>query len=101
SALSLEVSPENVVLAHPCRATYALIFTAKVSIKKTIFDNHIRIDKIRVNTPDVKLILRTLDDSEATVKVGDKYDIPYQSLGSLLQKAHVIELKVVGVGLHI
>ncbi|KAJ5273448.1 hypothetical protein N7478_008573 [Penicillium angulare] len=101
-ALQTGIDPSRIIYAQPCKTKSYLRYAREVGVKQMTFDNADELYKIKAHFPESELYLRILTDDSTSLcrlsmKFGASLDIAYQ----LLQLAHQLELKVVGVSFHV
>eukprot|EP00055_Hartaetosiga_balthica_P004489 m.11813 g.11813 ORF g.11813 m.11813 type:complete len:454 (+) comp3892_c0_seq1:364-1725(+) len=100
--LSLGVTPDRIIFAHPCKSVTHLKYARSVGVTKMTFDNHYELEKIATHYPDAEIVLRILvDDSKARCRLGLKFGAELGICESLLSHASSLGLTVVGVSFHV
>ncbi|KAJ5308996.1 hypothetical protein N7508_004375, partial [Penicillium antarcticum] len=100
-ALQTGIDPSRIIYAQPCKTKSYLRFAAEVGVKQMTFDNADELYKIKATFPDAELYLRILtDDSTSLCRLSMKFGASMDMARPLLELAHQLELKVVGVSFH-
>jgi ornithine decarboxylase len=101
-ALQAGIEPSRIIYAQPCKTKSYLRFAAEVGVKQMTFDNADELYKIKATFPDAELYLRILtDDSTSLCRLSMKFGASLDVARQLLELAHQLELKVVGVSFHV
>ncbi|KAL3474658.1 pyridoxal-dependent decarboxylase [Aspergillus californicus] len=101
-ALSTGIDPSRIIYAQPCKTKSYLRHAAKVGVKQMTFDNADELYKIKDCFPEAELYLRILtDDSSSLCQFSMKFGASLDVARRLLELAHQLELKVVGVSFHV
>ncbi|KAL4910955.1 hypothetical protein BDW74DRAFT_164660 [Aspergillus multicolor] len=101
-ALSTGVDPSRIIYAQPCKTKSYLRYAAKVGVKQMTFDNADELYKIKACYPEAELYLRILtDDSNSLCQFSMKFGASMDVARRLLELAHELELKIVGVSFHV
>ncbi|KAJ5096076.1 Ornithine decarboxylase, partial [Penicillium alfredii] len=101
-ALQAGIDPSRIIYAQPCKTKSYLRYAAEVGVKQMTFDNADELYKIKANFPDAELYLRILtDDSTSLCRLSMKFGASLDVARPLLELAHQLELKVVGVSFHV
>lgn len=101
-ALSTGVDPSRIIYAQPCKTKSYLRHAAKVGVKQMTFDNADELYKIKACYPEAELYLRILtDDSNSLCQFSMKFGASLDVARQLLELAHELELKIVGVSFHV
>jgi ornithine decarboxylase len=99
---TLQVSPEKVVFANPCKPPLHLQYAKDQGVALMTFDNLAELEKIRKHYPSAKLILRLLtDDSSSICRFGSKFGTPPNHVPILLKKTLDMGLELVGLSFHV
>ncbi|XP_058220619.1 ornithine decarboxylase-like [Rhododendron vialii] len=103
SVLSLGVSPDRVIFAHPCKIESHIKYAAAVGVKLTTFDSIGEIEKIRKYHPECSLLIRIKppDESGSMYPLGSKFGALPEEFAPLLQAAQSAKLTVSGVSFHV
>ncbi|XP_068640162.1 ornithine decarboxylase 1B, chloroplastic-like [Aristolochia californica] len=103
AVLSLDVSPDRIVYANPCKAEAHIKYSAHVGVNLTTFDSKEEINKLRKCHPRTAALLRlkALDDSGARCPLGPKYGALPEEIAPLLEAAREARINVVGVSFHV
>jgi ornithine decarboxylase len=100
--LHLNVSPERIIFANPCKAASFIKSAAEHSVDTMTFDNVDELCKVARINPAAKLVLRILtDDSKSLCRLGLKFGAPLITVPGLLAKAKDLGLEVIGVSFHV
>jgi ornithine decarboxylase len=100
--LLLNVSPERIIFANPCKAASFIKSAAKQGVDTMTFDNVDELYKVSRINPTAKLVLRILtDDSKSLCRLGLKFGAPLITVPGLLAKAKDLGLDVIGVSFHV
>ncbi|BCS24102.1 type III PLP-dependent enzyme [Aspergillus puulaauensis] len=101
-ALETGVDPSRIIYAQPCKTKSYLRHAANVGVKQMTFDNADELYKIKACFPEAELYLRILtDDSTSLCRLSMKFGASLDVAHQLLELAHELELKVVGVSFHV
>ncbi|KAL4797571.1 pyridoxal-dependent decarboxylase [Aspergillus venezuelensis] len=101
-ALAIGIDPSRIIYAQPCKTKSYLRHAAKVGVKQMTFDNADELYKIKACFPEAELYLRILtDDSTSLCRLSMKFGASLDVARQLLELAHQLELKVVGVSFHV
>ncbi|KAL4950712.1 pyridoxal-dependent decarboxylase [Aspergillus filifer] len=101
-ALATGIDPSRIIYAQPCKTKSYLCHAAKVGVKQMTFDNADELYKIKACFPEAELYLRILtDDSTSLCRLSMKFGASLDVARQLLELAHQLELKVVGVSFHV
>lgn len=101
-ALATGVDPSRIIYAQPCKTKSYLRYAAEKGVKQMTFDNADELYKIKDNFPDAELYLRILtDDSTSLCRLSMKFGASMDIARPLLELAHELNLKVVGVSFHV
>jgi len=100
--LLLNVSPERIIFANPCKAASFIKSAAQQGVDTMTFDNVDELYKVARISPAAKLVLRILtDDSKSLCRLGLKFGAPLITVPGLLAKAKDLGLDVIGVSFHV
>ncbi|CAH2014421.1 unnamed protein product [Acanthoscelides obtectus] len=100
--ISLGVSPDRIIYAHPAKKINHLLYAAEVGVTTMTFDNECEMYKIKKYYPEAKLVLRIrYDDPTATFHLGEKFGAYPEDAKQLLAVARYLDLNVIGVSFHI
>lgn len=101
-ALDTGIDPSRIIYAQPCKTKSYLRYAAQMGVKQMTFDNADELYKIKACFPDAELYLRILtDDSTSLCRLSMKFGASLDIARQLLELAHELELKVVGVSFHV
>ncbi|KAL4869426.1 hypothetical protein BDV12DRAFT_81718 [Aspergillus spectabilis] len=101
-ALQTGIDPSRIIYAQPCKTKSYLRHAASVGVKQMTFDNADELYKIKACFPEAELYLRILtDDSTSLCRLSMKFGASLDVARQLLELAHQLELKVVGVSFHV
>lgn len=101
-ALDAGADPSRIIYAHPCKTKSYLRYAGSVGVKQMTFDNADELYKVKEMCPDAELFLRIMtDDSASLCRLSMKFGAALTSARSLLELAHELGLKVVGVSFHV
>ncbi|KAJ6104458.1 Ornithine decarboxylase [Penicillium sp. IBT 18751x] len=101
-ALQTGIDPSRIIYAQPCKTKSYLRYAKQVGVKQMTFDNADELYKIKATFPDAELYLRILtDDSTSLCRLSMKFGASMDMAPQLLELAHQLELKVVGVSFHV
>ncbi|KAF3771046.1 hypothetical protein M406DRAFT_35130 [Cryphonectria parasitica EP155] len=100
--LQMGVSPERIIYAQPCKTNSYVRYVANQGVRQMTFDNADELHKIAKLYPDAELFLRIhTDDSSSLCRLSLKFGASMDMTEGLLQTAHELGLKVVGVSFHV
>nr|CAI5821700.1 unnamed protein product [Callosobruchus analis] len=94
--ISLGVSADRIIYAHPTKKINHLRYAAKVGVTATTFDSECELYKIKKYYPEAKH-----DDENANFPLGKKFGVYPEDAGDLLAIARCLNLNVIGVSFHI
>ncbi|OQE16707.1 hypothetical protein PENSTE_c023G05201 [Penicillium steckii] len=101
-ALQTGIDPSRIIYAQPCKTKSYLRYAKEVGVKQMTFDNADELYKIKATFPEAELYLRILtDDSTSLCRLSMKFGASMDVAQQLLELAHQLELKVVGVSFHV
>ncbi|KAJ5175260.1 Ornithine decarboxylase [Penicillium canariense] len=101
-ALQTGIDPSRIIYAQPCKTKSYLRYASQVGVKQMTFDNADELYKIKAHFPAAELYLRILtDDSTSLCRLSMKFGASLDVARQLLELAHQLELKVVGVSFHV
>uniref|UniRef100_A0A1S4CC23 Ornithine decarboxylase-like n=3 Tax=Nicotiana TaxID=4085 RepID=A0A1S4CC23_TOBAC len=77
TVLNLEIGPNQIIFANPCKAISHIKYAANVGVNLTTFDSKLEIDKIKKWHPHCHLLLRVKapNDSGALRPLGKKFGV--------------------------
>jgi ornithine decarboxylase len=102
SVLSLGVSTDRIIYAHPCKTSSHITFAAEQNVRMTTFDNEPELHKIKRIHPGAQLVLRIrADDPKAVCNLGIKFGAKLSEAKRLLGVAQELQLNVIGVSFHV
>lgn len=102
SVLSQGVAPENIIFANPCKSYSQIQYARSEDIDVLVFDDEIELLKIKLYHPCAKLLLRIVtDDSKSECKFSCKFGLHMDNVKSVLTKAKMLDLNVIGVSFHV
>lgn len=100
--LSMDVNPERIIYANPCKAASFIRYAATNKVMKSTFDNVEELHKIKKFHPESQLFLRiATDDSTAQCRLSTKYGCEMERVDSLLECIKTLGLNLVGVSFHV
>lgn len=101
--LDLEVDPNRIIFAHPCKPASHIRHAAALGVNLTTFDNVTELHKMKSLHPTSNLVLRMrCDASSSCSQLGIKYGCdPIAEGPNLLTLARDLGLNVVGVSFHV
>lgn len=101
--LDLNVAPERIVYANPCKQLSHIKYAAKHDVSLMTFDNMDELYKVKSAYPSARLVIRILppDDTKARCQFGMKYGAHPKDVPALLKTAKDLDLNVVGVSFHV
>lgn len=101
SSLGVDVS-KRVIFANPCKLPGHIRHAFSVGCYLTTFDTESELWKIKQLYPTMELVLRIrADDPNARCQLGNKFGTEMADVPGLLNKAHEMGLKVVGISFHV
>lgn len=102
TVLSQGVAPENIIFANPCKSYSQIQYARSEDIDVLVFDDEIELFKIKLYHPWAKLLLRIVtDDSKSECKFSCKFGLHMENIKTVLTKAKVLDLNVIGVSFHV
>lgn len=100
--LKRNVRPEDIILAHPCKANSFIERANQCRVDLMTFDNEQELIKIHQIFGNARLALRIkVDDKDSNVKLSAKFGADLAIVKRLLTKAKELNLKVVGIAFHV
>lgn len=101
--LSLDIAPERIIYANPCKQSSMLKYAAKHDVEMMTFDNEAELHKVKALYPEAKLVLRVLPPSNFKVQceLGIKFGCHPSKALPLLQTAQELGLNVMGISFHV
>lgn len=100
--LDMGVHPDRIIYAQPCKTNSYVRYVANQGVRQMTFDNADELRKIAKLYPEAELFLRIhTDDSSSLCRLSLKFGATMEMTESLLQTAHDLGLKVVGVSFHV
>jgi ornithine decarboxylase len=101
-ALKTGIDPSRIIYAQPCKTKSYIRYAKQMGVTQMTFDNADELYKIKANFPDAELYLRIMtDDSTSLCRLSMKFGASMDTVRPLLELAHELELKVVGVSFHV
>ena len=102
TVLSQGVAPENIIFANPCKSYSQIQYARSEDIDVLVFDDEIELFKIKLYHPCAKLLMRIVtDDSKSECKFSCKFGLHMDNVRTVLTKAKVLDLNVIGVSFHV
>lgn len=102
TVLSQGIAPENIIFANPCKSYSQIQYARSEDIDVLVFDDEIELFKIKLYHPWAKLLLRIVtDDSKSECKFSCKFGLHMENIKTVLTKAKVLDLNVIGVSFHV
>uniref|UniRef100_A0A8C6T1Q0 ornithine decarboxylase n=1 Tax=Neogobius melanostomus TaxID=47308 RepID=A0A8C6T1Q0_9GOBI len=100
--MSIGVTPDKIIYAHTTKPQSHIRYACTQGVDMMTFDNEEELLKITRGHPNAKLLLRiAVDDSKSQVKLSTKFGATLGTVGSLLKRAHELDLDVKGVSFHV
>uniref|UniRef100_A0A8C6SZK0 ornithine decarboxylase n=1 Tax=Neogobius melanostomus TaxID=47308 RepID=A0A8C6SZK0_9GOBI len=100
--MSIGVTPDKIIYAHATKPQTHIRYACAQGVDMMTFDNEEELLKITRGHPNAKLLLRiAVDDSKSQVKLSTKFGATLGTVGSLLKRAHELDLDVKGVSFHV
>uniref|UniRef100_A0A8C6T2J3 ornithine decarboxylase n=1 Tax=Neogobius melanostomus TaxID=47308 RepID=A0A8C6T2J3_9GOBI len=100
--MSIGVTPDKIIYAHTTKPQSHIRYACAQGVDMMTFDNEEELLKITRGHPNAKLLLRiAVDDSKSQVKLSTKFGATLGTVGSLLKRAHELDLDVKGVSFHV
>lgn len=100
--LDMEVSPERIIYANPCKQISHLEFARDQGINLMTADSIDEISKIRSIHPSAEVIIRiAVDDSMSACRFNKKFGAVSEEWFDIISHARNIGLKLVGVSFHV
>uniref|UniRef100_A0A8C6SZM3 ornithine decarboxylase n=1 Tax=Neogobius melanostomus TaxID=47308 RepID=A0A8C6SZM3_9GOBI len=100
--MSIGVTPDKIIYAHTTKPQSHIRYACAQGVDMMTFDNKEELLKITRGHPNAKLLLRiAVDDSKSQVKLSTKFGATLGTVGSLLKRAHELDLDVKGVSFHV
>ncbi|KAM3598190.1 uncharacterized protein V6R79_014842 [Siganus canaliculatus] len=101
-ALSLGVSPENIIFAHTTKPPSHLRFACSHGVNLMTFDSEEELTKISQCHSNAKLVLRlAVDDSAARTRLSVKFGARREEVDRLLRRTLELDLDLTGVSFHV
>jgi ornithine decarboxylase len=99
--MDLGVSADRIIYANPCKQSSYIRYAHEVGVEIMTFDNEQELMKIKQIYPNVKLVLRIVtDDTNAVCRFSMKFGADMNTARKLIDKAHEINMNVIGVSFH-
>nr|BAR42912.1 lysine/ornithine decarboxylase [Huperzia serrata] len=99
---SMGVSAQRIIFANPCKMPSHIKYATSVGVNLTTYDCEHEVRKVKVHSPNAKLLLRLrADDRSSKWPLGVKYGALSSEVEHLLMAAANAQLDVVGVSFHI
>lgn len=96
------VDPSDVIFANPCKTNDMIKFAKRNEVKVMTFDSELELEKISKVYPDAELVIRLrVDDACSKYKLGLKFGIDVADVKPILEKAKMLDMKVIGVAFHV
>uniref|UniRef100_A0A8C6SYB6 ornithine decarboxylase n=1 Tax=Neogobius melanostomus TaxID=47308 RepID=A0A8C6SYB6_9GOBI len=96
--MSIGVTPDKIIYAHTTKPQSHIRYACAQGVDMMTFDNEEELLKKTRGHPNAKLLLRiAVDDSKSQVKLSTKFGATLGTVGSLLKRAHELDLDVLGV----
>lgn len=100
--LNLDVAPDRIIYAQPCKHKAHLRFARHHGVRKMTFDGVDELHKIKAIYPEAQLLLRIVtDDSGSLCPFSAKYGASLDATQSLLETARDFGLEIAGVSFHV
>lgn len=100
-AKSTGVDAELLLYANPTKDNSSLQFARAQDVDYLTFDSSCELEKIKLFHPDAKCIVRIkVDDSGSECKFSTKFGCSVEEVKSLLEKAKMNEINVIGTSFH-
>jgi ornithine decarboxylase len=98
----MDIDPERIIYAQPCKTNSYVRYAASQGVKKMTFDNTDELYKVKKLFPDAELFLRiSTDDSSSLCRLSLKFGAAMDTTNELLTLAKELGLNVVGVSFHV
>ena len=104
TCLDLGINYERIIYANPCKFKHDIVYACYNGVNTMTFDSIYELEKIKELpfTQYSKLIMRIYaNDTSAQCNLSDKYGAEIHEWESLLQRAHDLDLNIVGISFHI
>ncbi|KAH8284695.1 hypothetical protein KR018_011571 [Drosophila ironensis] len=101
--LGLDVSPERIIFANPCRPVSHLDYAKEHGVANGTVDNEFEVYKLHKHYPQSNLIVRFKSEAkEAQCPLGDKFGCDADTdATALMLLAKALDLKVTGTSFHV
>nr|UUJ34678.1 ornithine decarboxylase [Nilaparvata lugens] len=101
-ALAMEVRPERIIYAQPCKTSSYLRFVRAAGVRQMTFDNADELYKVAKLSPEAQLLLRiTTDDTSSLCRLSMKFGAALNTTRGLLTLVRELGLEVIGVSFHV
>ncbi|XP_051123445.1 ornithine decarboxylase-like [Andrographis paniculata] len=103
AVLSLDVSPDRIIYANPCKEATHIIYAAGAGVNLTTYDSVFEVEKIQKHHPNCELLIRIKppDEGDAEFPLAKKFGALPEEVEPLLRAAQAAQLRVIGVAFHI
>jgi ornithine decarboxylase len=102
SALNLEIPPDKIIYANPCKGIKHLKFAKENGVKMMTFDNEAELIKIKDIYPEAELVIRIMvEEFGSTYSFKEKFGASIKDAEKLLKIAKSLSLNIIGVSFHV
>jgi ornithine decarboxylase len=102
SALNLEIPPDKIIYANPCKGIKHIRFAKENGVKMMTFDNEAELIKIKDIYPEAELVIRIMvEEFGSTCSFKEKFGASIKDAEKLLKIAKSLSLDVIGVSFHV
>jgi diaminopimelate decarboxylase len=100
--LSVTQDPSRIIYANPCKQLDYIKYATEQSVDLMTFDCELELSKIKLCSPNARLLLRiAVDDSGSVVKFSSKFGCKPEDIEGLLITAKKLDLNIVGFSFHV
>jgi ornithine decarboxylase len=104
TCLDLGINYEQIIYANPCKFKHDIVYACNNGVNTMTFDSIYELEKIKELpfTQYSNLIMRIYaNDTSAQCNLSDKYGAEIHEWESLLERAHDLNMNIVGISFHI
>jgi len=102
NVLELGAESDKIIYANPIKDPLYIKYARTQEVDMMTFDAESELYKIKLYHPSAKLVLRIkTDDSKSVHKFSSKFGCSLEEARSLIEKAKILDLNIVGVSFHV
>ncbi len=100
--IELDVSPENIVFANPCKPVDFIKFARSNDVDLLVIDSIYELHKIKLYHPDAQILIRIqTDDSKSRCRFNSKFGVSLDEVEGIIQIAKQFGICIKGVSFHV